>query len=488
MLTLVAFSLSVALACSAPAEESIRTAHWIDQLGSAEFHEREEAMRALDALGPSALPALREAVESEDMEISRRAAVLVRRIERRIETARLLAPKRVHLVFTEKPLTEAAAEFSKRTGYRLQVEGDKAKLDTRKITLDTGEAPFWEAYEAFCRTAGLVEKPPVPVQRDDQVVMWQAGAGVRAAGRLRLARAVRYQSEADAVASAILIEGKPEELPTHRAGAVRIRALPPKTTIPGATKADGETLLVLDVQCDPHLIWHGLVSMRVHKAIDDQGQVLTQPTPYLEQEGGWYGLQELIIVDASNVLVETGGGGTRVPLRLQLGRKPSRLIRELHGTVALRVEGSPEPLLKIDNILKATGQTAKGADGGFLKVIEAKQEKDGRVKLRLQMHAPDMQVVVGGRGRAFVRGRGRALLMVDNMVPANTDRLTLLDSKGQRIPSVGIEAVNLGNGPQEFTMYFQPAKDQAEPAKLVYMGRPLAILEVPFTLKNVSLP
>jgi hypothetical protein len=490
MQTLFAFSLGVALVCSAHPEESQRITEWIDQLGSAEFDQREEASRALDALGASALDALRKASEDEDIETSRRAAQLVRRIERRIETTRLLTPKRVHLLFKNKPLTEAAAEFSKQTGYRIQVEGDKAKLDARKITLDTGDVPFWDAYEAFCRAAGLVEKPPVPTQNGDSVVVWQAGAAARMAGRMRFARTVRYQSDADVAATAILIEGQPDDLPTHQAGAVRIRALPPKTPFAGVSKAEGETLLVLDVQCDPQLIWHGLVGMRVYKAIDDQGQHLSQPTPYLEQDAtGINGVQEFIIVDSSNNLAEAGGGGARIPLRLEIGRKSARVLREVQGTVSLRVEGQPEPLLAVENILMAAGQTAKCSDGGFLKVIESKQEADGRVKIKLQMLAPDVQLVFGGRGRAFVRGRGRALLIADGTIPAYTDRLHLLDKKGLPIPSAGIEAATpLGNGPQEITLYFRPAKDQSRPAKLVYMGRPHAILEVPFTLKNLKLP
>lgn len=489
MQTIFAFSLGVALACSAHAEKSERIAHWIGLLGSSEFEQREEATRALDALGASALEALHEALEDEDIETSRRAALLIRRIEHRLETARLMTPKRVHLVFRNTPLTEAAAEFGKQTGYRIQVDSDKAKLDVRKITLDTGDAPFWDAYEAFCRAAGLVEKPPAPAQNGDQVVMWQAGAGVRMAGRVRLARTVRYQSEAEVAAAAVLVEGKSQELPTHHAGAVRVRALPPNTPVHGAVKADGEALLALDVQCDPHLIWHGLVSMRVHKAVDDQGQFLSQPAPYMEQEGaGLNGVQEFVIVDGSGSLTDSGGGGTHVPLRLQLGRKPATMLQEIEGTVSLRVEGQPEPLLVIENILHAAGQTARCAEGGFLKILESKQDADGRVRIKLQMQAPDMQLVFGPRGRAFVRARGRAILIADNSVPAHTDRLHLLDKQGKPIPSAGIEATNPGNGPQEFTLYFRPDKTQTEPAKLVYVGRPMAILEVQFTLKNVKLP
>src|SRR5438445_6144416 len=64
----------------------------IGQLGSRKFAEREQATRALDALGTSALTALRKAVQSDDMEVSRRAEALVRQIERRAERDAILAP------------------------------------------------------------------------------------------------------------------------------------------------------------------------------------------------------------------------------------------------------------------------------------------------------------------------------------------------------------------------------------------------------------
>ena len=71
--------------------------------------EREAADRALDALGAEALPALRTAAQSTDPEVSRRARTLISQIEGRLETARILAPQRVRLVYRDTPVTVMAA-------------------------------------------------------------------------------------------------------------------------------------------------------------------------------------------------------------------------------------------------------------------------------------------------------------------------------------------------------------------------------------------
>ena len=64
-------------------------------LGSTEFTEREEATRLLDRIGLAALPALRSAAGSPDLEVRRRAVELVTRIERREDFARKLADRGV---------------------------------------------------------------------------------------------------------------------------------------------------------------------------------------------------------------------------------------------------------------------------------------------------------------------------------------------------------------------------------------------------------
>lgn len=141
-----------------------RVAPLIAQLGSRQFEEREAATQALDALGPAALELLRKALASSDAEVRRRAEKLVRTIEGRLESARALEPTRLRLVYREKPVADALEDLARRTGLRIQLDGDSKKLPGRKVTLDTGETTLWEALAEFCRKAGLSERAPRPAR------------------------------------------------------------------------------------------------------------------------------------------------------------------------------------------------------------------------------------------------------------------------------------------------------------------------------------
>ncbi|HMF14675.1 MAG TPA: hypothetical protein VKE94_20305, partial [Gemmataceae bacterium] len=129
----------------------------IEQLGSGHFQEREAATKALDAIGAPALEKLRAAAQGDDAEIKRRATDLVKRIEKRAQVSRVLTAKRVHLVYKDTPLAEALEDFKKKSGYDLTLHDPEKKLGDRKVTLDTGDTSFWEAFDKFCDAAGLVQ-------------------------------------------------------------------------------------------------------------------------------------------------------------------------------------------------------------------------------------------------------------------------------------------------------------------------------------------
>jgi RNA polymerase sigma factor (sigma-70 family) len=138
-------------------------ARLIEQLGSDSFAEREKATKELEKIGAAALPALRKAAESDDGERRKRASDLLRKIEGRAERDKVLAPKRVHLVYKDTPLAKAVADFKKKSGYDLALSDPQGKLKARTVTLDTGEVTFWQALDQFCKKAGLIEvDPPRP--------------------------------------------------------------------------------------------------------------------------------------------------------------------------------------------------------------------------------------------------------------------------------------------------------------------------------------
>src|SRR5262249_30015998 len=92
-----------------------------------------------------------------DLETSRRAGEILRKLEDKLLTAQMLAPKLLRLKLQDKPVLEAVAELSRLSGYKIEVMGDRTVLANKKITLETGETTFFETVDALCKESGWVE-------------------------------------------------------------------------------------------------------------------------------------------------------------------------------------------------------------------------------------------------------------------------------------------------------------------------------------------
>ncbi|HMC65894.1 MAG TPA: hypothetical protein VKI65_13225 [Gemmataceae bacterium] len=484
----------------APAAESVSSkpiAALAAQLGSKNFDERESASRALDAIGAPALPALRQAARSDDAEISRRAELLVQRIDKRLETARLLDAKHVHLVYKDMRLAEAIADFTRKTGLQAQLGGDKSKLADRKITLDTGDVPVWQALDQLCERAGLTERvSPVAKKPEPQNVSAQEHEVRLARRQVALRLAVldsRYSGmQAEPAQPVTLYEGKPERVPSCLAGAVRIRALPPNYKGPGQPAPLGQPGLNLEVMPHAGLQWHNIVDVRIEKAVDEHGQVLTQPAAGSPSNNG----NEIAVwnMPAAPILLDSGAvmptASTRqFPVRLKPGNKPSTALKEVHGVIAARVQTPAQPLLTVDNILQSAGRTIRGDKGGSLKVLESEVGKDGLVRMHILFDPPAETQQPFGWHAAKVR-----FLAVNGKLVQETDNgvgqyMSLLDTAGKPYKLASAEVLPSGVGSrQELRLTFGPTKGQPAPAKLVYTARRNVIIDVPFTLKDVALP
>jgi HEAT repeat protein len=110
------------------AEMRQKIKNWIDKLGEDAFTAREAASEELHRLGRIALPQLREAKASKDLEIARRARQLVESIER--EPARHLPAVAVRLLALRKPEGGTAALLD-----YLPLEEDETLLDEIKKSL-----------------------------------------------------------------------------------------------------------------------------------------------------------------------------------------------------------------------------------------------------------------------------------------------------------------------------------------------------------------
>jgi hypothetical protein len=599
----------------------------IAKMSSNRFAEREKAQKALEEIGLPALDALKKAAEeSKDMEGRRRAQELVAKLEKKALATKILAPKRLRLTYKNTPLSEAIADFKKKSGYDIVLHDPDNKLKDRKVTLDTGDTTFWEAYDQFCAKAGLVEASPqdllqpipninpgglvppgkplpplniqpakpiqnAPPQKGVRAPQQQAQVTVAVADTAPAQVAEKKEAEAKAAAQAqeaakrkeaakaaqappavqpppvqaqpairiwrqaqlfqpggqirsiILKDGKVQDVPTAYTGAVRIQAIDVQQLFGRAPT--GEYLLGLKVSLEPKIRWQNLVALRIDKAVDDQGQTLTQATDAPAAPGG--------PVNPFN-----GGGGfaraafipnfggtlhQNLPVRLKKGDKDAKSLKEFAGNMTAQVLAEPEVYLTADNILKASGKTFKGKEGGFIKILGV-EEKGQQLTLRLEMEQPP-NVVPANQGGGAVWGGGfnRWNIMPAPVQPpakavpalpkgafqvqvqaqpgvqvapvqvqiqvqqiqiggggivvgggpgffGTSDGLELLDEKGNVIPGAGSNLVARslpgGGFTTEHQVVYQLQKDQ-KPAKLVFKGSKAVNIDIPFTLKNVPL-
>jgi hypothetical protein len=140
---------------------------WIRRLGSDHFAERVEAAKALERLGPAALPALRAARDSQNPRIRVRVAALLEALDRGEEVDRLARPILIKLDFRDRPLSEIIDALNVRHDLGLTFQfgplptrgmiglptpdPKEAEIRSRRVTLEApGVLPFWEAIDRLC--------------------------------------------------------------------------------------------------------------------------------------------------------------------------------------------------------------------------------------------------------------------------------------------------------------------------------------------------
>ena len=146
----------------------------VRRLGSDRFAERVEATKALERLGPAALPALRAAQDSATPRVRVRVAALLETLERRADVDRLTRPTLITLDFRDRAWSEIVDELNARHNLGLTLQfgplprrgmmdlpspGQKAKeaeFRSRRVTLEADRAlPFWEVVDRLCAAGHL---------------------------------------------------------------------------------------------------------------------------------------------------------------------------------------------------------------------------------------------------------------------------------------------------------------------------------------------
>jgi hypothetical protein len=464
----------------------------IDQLGSADFAEREAASRALAEAGAPALAALREAGVSPDPEVRRRAADLARQVERRLEAERLLLPRRVRLVFQDTPVPEAVAELARRTGFAIPLQGETDKLRPRRLTFDSGTLPFWEAFDLFCRKAGVAEPELLPEthRRRPAGTPYNGPYGNGMIVRRNVYNPYGTDEQANRLA---LVDGRAPELPTCVVGAVRVRALPSYVPMPTLLLGTEERLLALEVTAEPDVTWQGVITLQITRAVDEHGRRLTQPVAYVGSptvSNAQYGFVQVWDTSGYGGYAEPNDP-RHIPVRLRVGPSGARMVKELEGVLTAQVQTPSEPLLSVEDVTRAVGKTEPGRHGGWLRIAAASRDANGVVKVQGQISYPPSEEAppawmnpAGGRV-------GQVMFFAGPGGNPDVPNLELRDTRGvlyQRLE----QAQGPGPGgddprPHDFRLTFQPRPGQTEPAQLIFVGRRTLLVEVPFTLKDVAL-
>src|SRR5207253_615403 len=130
----------------------------------------------------------------------------------------------------------------------------------------------------------------------------------------------------------------------------------------------------LTVAAEPKIPVLGVKHLNIEKAVDDRGQPLT---PILNESHANSELEARRLVEMELALAQRqmklAGNGNRyntglspavreaLPLRFKPADKPSKLVKALKGVLTLTVQTPPEPMITVDDVLKAAGKTAQGA-------------------------------------------------------------------------------------------------------------------------------
>jgi hypothetical protein len=347
----------------------------------------------------------------------------------------------------------------------------------------------------------------------------------------------------------VLMDGKPGATPAHVEGAVRVRAVTNANLLANYGPAPaGEIALLLEFRSEPKLQVQQVLGVKIDKAVDDRDQelsqvVLSDPTPGV---GGpvFIGQQKMMMqqVQIAQPAIArpytpggygyvNGNGANYLPARLKRGDHEAKSLKELRGTVSLKVRTAVEDLATVENILKAKGEAVRGKGEAIVKVVGVSKEENGDVKLEVEMTIPN-EVQPQARVQQFngvpgsgppppqpaplppVNGNFKLQLQAAPAAPAvqpvppappvggfpaappqvavhNFLGLDLVDAKGKEFHLVQLlstKNVWQGNGrTMTATLTFRPEKDQGEAAKLVFKGTRFASVEVPFVLRDVPL-
>jgi hypothetical protein len=430
-----------------PSAEDI--ARWIKDLHSDRFVVREKAMKALEKAGEPALKPLAEAEKSSALEVQRRARQLIDRIE----TAAAVGPTLVRLNLKDTPVPKAVEELSRQGRLKLELlpqQGPgRQQLEGKKITLDLGRVPYWEALEKLCAAAGLTYAP-----RDVNTLQLQACEG-----------------------------GPALRVPTATSGAFRLRVTALNyhrgLTFPGAGGPPGvgpaarsESLsATLDVMAEPHIKVLGLGTPSIQEARDEEGQSLVLPGV----AGGPINRSHAFYGGPMVVQIMQTTANLRPPTR------PAATLKVLKGVLSVEVMSHRKPLVRVDKILAGKKKVFEGKNGLTLVLLQVQEQGPQNGNIRFALTGDWAKV------RGEIQGAGQP-----NNLEAFRPCFELTDADGRPLNvNVNFNYMpfpNQGQDVLEGNLYYSAGANTGAPTRFSFYGFRRVQVSLPFELRDVPLP
>jgi hypothetical protein len=442
----------------------------VAQLGSRHYAEREAAAQALEQVGGEALPALRLARSSRDLEIRTRASFLVNRIE----GALLTQPTLIVLDFQDRPLPEVLRVIGEQAGLQLILASETIPaLATRRLSLrEPRPVTLWKAIDRLCDAGQLYYNPlrvqTNPISREPQIPLFplnvpaaNPATPTSDSGPFRLTLLNLHFQRDLLFDQGAFIRTNPR-LPEP----VRVIAPPPNPGVAVGPTVNEEFSAQIQITAEPRLALSQNGPLRILEAIDEHGQSLLHPIydgPFTQRASGYFGM--------------TSGSTLTLQALLSRPSRPSKILKRLRGNLSVAVSTrKPNPL--IVSMRNASGKTFQN-DDVTLSIL------DTRIDPNTRQTTLDLSI----------RSNSAALTSpVASVIPGdfpfprpdiNQQQIEILDAQGRVL--AWYSAGSDGEGTR-FSLTLLPRQDQSTPAEIRYYTLSRAATEVNFVFEDVPMP
>lgn len=444
-------------------------AELVKKLSSGSYPEREKAARALEQLGPPALPLLLAAAEQGDLETRRRSLLLIDRIEDRLAVDQLLQPTKIRLEFKGVPVGDALGQVAGATGLRLGVPVGRDRL----VNLDAGSLPYWEAWRRFRTAARMEEADFVP-----------AAAKLKRLDAEDVRRLtqnefdIRPKFTMPAIEFAPLSQGGAYAEDDRASVRVRVRWHSHDKSLDSMTP---HAVFAVEVRAEPRLEIVALPVVEIGKIVDADGREKAVRAAQLFPPRS--DPRDTAFLAAYIGEIQFGG---LLHLKAIAWPEAPRPLKELHGRVRLETTARAR-LLEVPAVLKAEGKETRGLDGVTVKVLEIDKSDEGELRLRLRFANLDSLAPQTAKEK-FVRTKAGVIAERGAMDVA-LERLQLRDGKGWPIMPLMTEYRPMEKGAYEATAVFTEPPGGFDNASLVLTKAAKAVaLDVPFVVRDLAAP